>query len=235
MQRQRFCNPARRTGLTLLAATVVLGCFSQGSGAQDSKEPDSPALRRLKQLAEEYAKTREAALKEIEEARKKVKERSDRANKALKEARDKDARTAAIAELRNISDENTRLTQMWMAIQGHKLTAPIKVAPPPIPQEARLGARFSKPSTILVNQLGLTKGQGLVVDYVFKDQAAAKAGIKVHDVLLQVNGRPVSTDLVEFRKQLAQIEPDALVTAVVLRLGRQETVYGLKLPAAGPR
>jgi beta-lactamase regulating signal transducer with metallopeptidase domain len=103
---------------------------------------------------------------------------------------------------------------------------------PESPQGGRLGALVSKPSATLVEQLDLPKDQGLVVDDVKADSAAAKAGLKAHDVLLEFNGKPVSSEPVEFIKQLEGVKADDAVDAVVLRKGKKETVKGLKLPEA---
>jgi hypothetical protein len=100
------------------------------------------------------------------------------------------------------------------------------------PQGARLGAFVQKPDETLVEQLDLPKDQGLVLTDVTPDSAAAKAGLKAHDVLLELNGKAVSSDVGEFVKQLNAIKADEAVDAVVLRKGKKETVKGLKLPEA---
>jgi membrane-associated protease RseP (regulator of RpoE activity) len=100
------------------------------------------------------------------------------------------------------------------------------------PDGARLGAAVEKPSETLAEQLELPKDQGLVVREVATDSAAAKAGLKAHDILLELDGKAVSNDPEEFRKALERIKPDATVDAVVLRKGKKETVKGLTLPEA---
>ncbi|HKB04400.1 MAG TPA: M56 family metallopeptidase, partial [Gemmataceae bacterium] len=96
----------------------------------------------------------------------------------------------------------------------------------------RLGVRVEKPSDVLQSQLDLPSGQGLVCLDVPADSAAGKAGIKPHDILLEVGGKPVPNDVAEFIKNLKDVKPDAAVDAVVLRKGRKETIKGLKLPEA---
>jgi membrane-associated protease RseP (regulator of RpoE activity) len=98
----------------------------------------------------------------------------------------------------------------------------------------RLGAMVEKPSAALVEQLDLPKDQGIVLTEVKTDSAAAKAGLKANDILLELNGKPVASDPQEFRKQLASIKADQSVDAVVLRKGKRETVKGLKMPEAKP-
>jgi BlaR1 peptidase M56/PDZ domain len=100
------------------------------------------------------------------------------------------------------------------------------------PQDVRLGAEVEKPSDTLVEQLELPKDQGLIVREVTPDSAAAKAGLKPHDILLEVNDKAVSSDPEEFRKALESIKADTPVDAVVLRKGKKETIKGLSMPEA---
>ena len=97
-------------------------------------------------------------------------------------------------------------------------------------QEPRLGARIEKPSAALVDQLDLPKGQGLVIEDVLNGSAAAKAGLKPNDILLELNGKPVPSDPAEFRQMLRDVKPDTKVDAVVMRKTRKETIKGLSLP-----
>jgi membrane-associated protease RseP (regulator of RpoE activity) len=98
--------------------------------------------------------------------------------------------------------------------------------------DARFGARIQKPSDTLVDQLNLPQKQGIVLQEIRPDSAAAKAGLKDHDILLELNGKPVPSDMDEFGKLVQDIKPDTAVDAVVLRKGKKETIKGLKLPEA---
>src|SRR5262249_43981100 len=100
--------------------------------------------------------------------------------------------------------------------------------------ETRLGVQADKPSAALAEQLDLPKGQGLVLEQVLADSAAAKAGLKANDILLELDGKPVPNDVGEFQKQLEGIKADTKVDVVVLRKGKKETVKGLSLPEAKP-
>jgi beta-lactamase regulating signal transducer with metallopeptidase domain len=96
----------------------------------------------------------------------------------------------------------------------------------------RLGARVEKPTDTLVDQLDLPRNQGLIVGDIMPESAAAKAGLKSHDILLEVNGKPVSSNVAEFVKQLNDVKANTPVNAVVMRKGKKETVKGLSLPEA---
>jgi beta-lactamase regulating signal transducer with metallopeptidase domain len=102
------------------------------------------------------------------------------------------------------------------------------------PHTMRLGAQVSSPSPTLADQLDLPKSQGVVLEEVGANSAAAKAGLKSHDVLLELNGKTVPSKLDEFAKMVAEIKANTPVDAVVLRKGKKETVKGLTLPEAKP-
>jgi beta-lactamase regulating signal transducer with metallopeptidase domain len=97
---------------------------------------------------------------------------------------------------------------------------------------ARLGAVVRQPGAALIDQLDLPKGQGLIVESLEADSAAAKAGLKLHDILLEFDGKPVPSNLAQFTGQLKDVKTDTPVDVVVLRKGKKETIKGLKLPEA---
>jgi hypothetical protein len=99
-------------------------------------------------------------------------------------------------------------------------------------QESRLGAQVRKPSSTLTDQLDLPKGQGQVLEEVGANSAAAKAGLKQHDILLELAGKPVPSSNKEFSELLKGVKPNTPVDAVVLRKGKKETIKGLSLPEA---
>lgn len=99
-------------------------------------------------------------------------------------------------------------------------------------QEGRLGAQVEQPSPALVDQLDLPKGQGLVVDNVMPESPAAKAGLKPHDILLEVGGKVVSSNVDDFVRDLGEMKSDKPVDVVVLRKGKKETLKALSLPEA---
>jgi membrane-associated protease RseP (regulator of RpoE activity) len=97
-------------------------------------------------------------------------------------------------------------------------------------EDARLGSAIEKPSSVITDQLDLPKGQGMVLSNVKADSAAAKAGLKTNDILLEINGKGVPSDEAEYYKLINDIKPGAAVDAVVLRKGKKETVKGVTLP-----
>jgi membrane-associated protease RseP (regulator of RpoE activity) len=97
---------------------------------------------------------------------------------------------------------------------------------------ARLGVFAEPPSTTLAEQLDLPKGQGLVIRQVLPDSAAAKAGLKPHDLLLEFDGKPVPNRVEELTRLMAAHKADAMVDVVVLRKGKKESIKDVKLPEA---
>jgi hypothetical protein len=98
--------------------------------------------------------------------------------------------------------------------------------------QSRLGASLQLPSPTLVDQLDLPKGEGLVIQGLQKGSAASKAGVKENDILLELNGKKVPSDLGRFDELLRKIKADKKVDAVVLRKGKRETIESLSLPEA---
>jgi C-terminal processing protease CtpA/Prc len=96
----------------------------------------------------------------------------------------------------------------------------------------RLGATMESPSAAVASQLDLPKGQGQVVKSVQPNSAAAKAGIQANDILLEVDGKSVSSNMQEFQKTLDALKPDTKVEAVVLRKGQKTRIKELTLPKA---
>jgi beta-lactamase regulating signal transducer with metallopeptidase domain len=102
------------------------------------------------------------------------------------------------------------------------------------PDEGRLGLRVSRPGDDLVDQLDLRRGEGLVVDEVRPDSPAARAGLRPHDILLSLDGKPVPTDARRFAQLVEELRAEVPLAAVVLRKGQRQTLTGLLLPAALP-
>jgi beta-lactamase regulating signal transducer with metallopeptidase domain len=96
----------------------------------------------------------------------------------------------------------------------------------------RMGVRVDRPNAALADQLDLPKGQGLVVVDVIPDSAAAKAGLKPHDILMQFEGKAVSSEPAEFSELVRDAKADTPLTVVVKRKGKEETIKGLSLPEA---
>jgi hypothetical protein len=98
-----------------------------------------------------------------------------------------------------------------------------------------LGARLGPPSATLVDQLELPKGQGLVVRELRPGSTGAKAGLRTHDILLELGSKSVPSSLEDFSKQVQALARNKPLDVVVMRRGRTEKLKGLVLPARNGR
>lgn len=101
--------------------------------------------------------------------------------------------------------------------------APEPPAPPMPPAKVMIGINMSEPSEALLEHLGLDAGSCVQVDRVIEGLPAAKAGLKVKDLIVAVDGkRPVTPD--SLRATLNEKEPGDTVELTVLRRGIEKTI-----------
>jgi len=206
--------------------------------AEPKKEPAAktdplanlPSIQKLKVAEEAYKKAREEAAKELDMALMVAREAHAKASKAYGETKDKDARAAASETMREAQLTVNQLLHIRTMLDSSSLGSAL---PPPVPQESRLHARLEQPSLAISAQLKLGKGQGVVLTTIRKGGTLEKAGFRDNDILIQLNGKPVPSELKALRALLVEIMPDTAVPAIVMREGEQESIKELKLPALG--
>jgi serine protease Do len=86
-----------------------------------------------------------------------------------------------------------------------------------------LGVMIQPVTPELAQEFRLPDSNGALVSEVTPDSPAAKAGLKIGDVIVEFNGRKVS-DSRQLRLMIAQTPPDTEVTLRVLRDGTPKTV-----------
>ena len=86
-----------------------------------------------------------------------------------------------------------------------------------------LGVETSQVPTVVSEQLGLSKGLGLVVEYVVPDSPAAAAGIQQNDILKMLNDQ-ILIEPSQLRKLLQTFSEGADVTFTILRKGQEQKV-----------
>jgi hypothetical protein len=101
-----------------------------------------------------------------------------------------------------------------------------------VPDRARLGIRMERVPAVAADQLGLEPDAGVVVSTVMPDSPAEKAGLKVHDIIVEFAGKPVDGDLEDFVRQVGAVKAGEKVNLVVLRKGKKVELKGVELPEA---
>src|SRR5262249_23109199 len=86
-----------------------------------------------------------------------------------------------------------------------------------------LGVETSRVPTVVSDQLGLSKGLGLVVDYVVPDSPAAAAGLQQNDILKMLNEQ-ILIEPSQLRKLLQTFSDGTEVTLTILRKGQEQKV-----------
>jgi PDZ domain len=86
-----------------------------------------------------------------------------------------------------------------------------------------LGVETSRVPTVVSEQLGLSKGLGLVVEYVVPDSPAATAGVQQNDILKMLNDQ-ILIEPNQLRKLLQTFSDGAEVTLTFLRKGQEQKV-----------
>ncbi len=86
-----------------------------------------------------------------------------------------------------------------------------------------LGVETSQVPTVVSEQLGLTKGFGLVVDYVVPNSPAASAGVQQNDILKMLNDQ-ILMEPTQLRKLLQTFSEGTEVTLTILRKGQEQKI-----------
>jgi hypothetical protein len=96
-----------------------------------------------------------------------------------------------------------------------------------LPAKPALGVTVSVVPPVLRTQLSIKEGEGLVVEEVLPDTPAARLGLRRHDVILAVNGIPVSS-AVEIRSAVGAVKEGGELRLRILRGGKAEEISGTR-------
>src|SRR6058998_3173335 len=128
-------------------------------------------------------------------------------------------------------------TVAFLPIAGFTQTPPAPPQPPgqphPLPPGGHekapkvpvvfLGVETSQVPTVVSEQLGLSKGLGLVVEYVVPDSPAAVAGVQQNDILKMLNDQ-ILIEPSQLRKLLQTFSDGTDVTLTILRKGQEQKI-----------
>jgi RND family efflux transporter MFP subunit len=93
----------------------------------------------------------------------------------------------------------------------------------------RLGVTVEPVSAVLVEQLNLSPGVGLLVTGVATGSPAAKLGIQANDVLVKIDGAQIPADVGDFVKLIASLKSDTPMDVIVVRKGRRQNLGPVRL------
>src|SRR5204863_9799764 len=128
-------------------------------------------------------------------------------------------------------------TVAFLSITGFAQTPPAPPQPPDQPHPPApgshekaskvpmifLGVETSQVPTVVSEQLGLSKGLGLVVEYVVPNSPAAAAGIQQNDILKMLNDQ-ILIEPSQLRKLLQTYSEGTEVTLTILRKGKEQKI-----------
>ena len=97
-----------------------------------------------------------------------------------------------------------------------------------------LGVETSQVPTVVSEQLGLSKGLGLVVEYVVPNSPAAAAGIQQNDILKMLNDQ-ILIEPSQLRKLLQTFSDGTDITLTILRKGQEQKVTVKLAKKEGPQ
>jgi|SRR5581483_10802529 serine protease Do len=122
---------------------------------------------------------------------------------------------AAIAQTPPPSSPEPPPAQQFSGPPGHEKPSQVSLT--------FLGVETSPVPAVVSEQLGLTKGLGLVVDYVVPNSPAAAAGLQPNDILRMLNDQ-ILVEPAQLRKLLQTFSEGAEVTLTFLRKGQEQKV-----------
>jgi hypothetical protein len=96
-------------------------------------------------------------------------------------------------------------------------------APLPAPSGKEFGIKVESVDETMRDQLSLKEDEGLMVGEVRPGSLADRSGLKTHDILLKLDGKPVS-DKWQFRKDTQEALGKPEFSLEILRGGKKETL-----------
>ena len=111
-----------------------------------------------------------------------------------------------------------------------RMRSPTPVAMQPQPAQSngadkpKLGVGYFPIDSRFAQVAAMDRPQGVGIARVASDSVAAKAGLKVGDAILAVDGAPVQSSMTGLQEAISGVKPGSLVNMTVWRAGREITV-----------
>jgi serine protease Do len=86
-----------------------------------------------------------------------------------------------------------------------------------------LGVALQNLDPEMASSLGLKDVKGVILPEIVPDSPAEKAGLKQGDIVVELNGKPVESD-VDFRNKIAAFKPGTKIELTILREGKRKTI-----------
>jgi RNA polymerase sigma factor (sigma-70 family) len=196
----------------------------------NQREESAELKAKLKQMESEINRIRQAMLSECAAEEKKIDEMIRKARNDLEDAirkRDFDRQRKAVQTMNKATNDKLQVFKVRSEVE-------MRIRMDDSDFEQRVGLTMSiGPVNAFGKFLNGAKDRtGIMIERVARDSAAANAGLQPLDILLEIDGKPVPSSLLEFRKMLAEFEPETPVDVTLMRKGRKQTVKGLLMAGA---
>jgi C-terminal processing protease CtpA/Prc len=194
------------------------------------KDEAKKEVKKAEQPKKEESKVEEPKKEAIDYALK-MREASEKLRRAMEKASE-DYRRAMDKAHEDFRNEIDKFRAEGMPLRRPTPPfEPMRVRPRP----GRLGMVVSPVAPFVAEQLGLEKDQGLMIAKVLPDGPAAKAGLRENDILLKLDGKPVTSRILDLEHIISNIKPKTPIDAEVQRKGKRETIKGIELSEMPPR
>jgi RNA polymerase sigma factor (sigma-70 family) len=183
---------------------------------------------RLKNLENNIGRIRQEMLKECAAEEKRADEAVRRANAELQDAfrrKDTEAQKKAVQAIAKAGNDKVQARNGRRDIEA-------RIRMDDTQFELQVGFLMSGGAGNTIGKLmnGAKDRGGMIVERIVRDSPAANAGLQPLDILLEFDGRPVPSGLGDFRRMLAEIEPQTAVEVTLVRKGKKQTIQGLVMP-----
>lgn len=193
--------------------------YGYGQGYGQSEQDTKRALERAQRALEKSYESRKKALAEMEKNLSKSKEEREQARREREKAREE--------RRKEFEKARGEFTDRLGALNGDRENIFV------LGGRTRLGVSLNELTEQLGKYFGVEKGQGVLVASVQENSAAAKAGLKAGDIILEINGIAIKNSF-DVRKEINKVEAGEVRITVIRDKQRLELRPQLEAKPKGP-